>query len=124
MQPYYLKKLLQNPKDISALKTVLIQNQQPQLDIFLKKELLQLAGQKTVDSTLAQKQQQTEAIVRLEKLLQQYPSYPDGHALLAVWYYRQSYCQMANSAINQAIELDPNRMVFYQLKAQINDCLP
>lgn len=123
-QPYYLKKLLQNPNDNKALKAVILQNHHSELDQYLKQLLQESGGANEVVKLEAKKQQAIKRISELETMLQQYPSYPDGHALLSVLYFQQSWCDRAISAINQAIELDPNRLIFYELQEKINQCLP
>jgi tetratricopeptide (TPR) repeat protein len=121
-QPPLLKALLKNPADSSALKQVLQQNQNPQLDIFLKQELQKAAGANEVKEVVISQKQQLKTISELEELLQQNPQYPDGYAYLAVLYYRQSWCNKAKEAIAQARKLDPNRAVFIKLQDVINRC--
>lgn len=123
-QPYYLKKLLQNPNDVAALKAVILQNQEPVLDQYLKQLLEQSGGVGAVSEVEAEKQQLVKRISDLEELVKQNPNYPDGHALLAVLYFQQSWCDRAVNALNRALELDPNRLVFYELQEKINKCLP
>ena len=123
IQPFYLKALLQNPSDIQALKIVMRQNYQPELDAFLKQSLQEQAGTSEVKKVEIQKQQQLNQIADLEQLLKEYPNYPDGHAYLAVLYFRQSYCDRANSALDRAITLDKNRPIFQELKTKISSCV-
>lgn len=123
-QPYYLKKLLQNPNDTAALKAVILQNHQIELDQYLKQLLVESDGANAASQIEAEKQQLVKRINELEKLVKQNPNYPDGYALLAVLYFQQSWCDQAVSALNRALELDPNRLVFYDLQEKINECLP
>jgi len=122
IQPFYLKALLQNPSDIQALKMVMRQNYQPELDSFLKQSLQEQSGTSEVKKVETQKQQQLNKIANLEQLLKEYPNYPDGHAYLAVLYFRQSYCDRANRALDKAIALDRNRPIFQELKTKIGRC--
>ena len=122
-QPKYLKDLLRNPTDIAALKSVLLQNQQPELDSFLK-DYLRSSNPNEVIEIDKEQQQQRQAITDLEQLLVKYPQYPDGLAYLAVLYYQQRRCESALELINRALALDPNRPIFTDLKQIINQCLP
>jgi len=123
MQPQYLKALLKSPQDFKALKTVLLQNQNPQLDSYLKDYLQKIGDQDQIKQIEEQKRQSTQAINKLAQLLQEYPQYPDGHAYLAVLYYERRQCDKALELINQAILLDLGRSVFKDLKQVINQCL-
>lgn len=123
IQPSYLKALLKNPNDTETLKTVMRQNYQPELEVFLKQSLQKQAGNNEVNKVESQKQQQFKKITDLEQLLKQYPNYPDGYAYLAVLYFKQSYCDKANLALERAITLDRNRPIFQELKNKISRCV-
>lgn len=123
-QPYYLKRLLQNPEDLAALKTVIANNHQPELDQYLKQLLTKAGVPEAVVTVAAQKQQRATHLKQIEILVKEHPQYPDGHALLAVLYYRQFQCQRAKTAIKQALQLDSNRLAFYKLQQEINRCSP
>lgn len=122
MQPEHLKTLLKDPNNIEALTRVLMKNQNPELDAFLKDYLQSLGEMRTVERVSANKRQQTRQIQKLQKLLLAYPQYPDGYAYLAVLYYRQRNCGEARANINQASELDPNRQNFQKIKQVIKNC--
>jgi hypothetical protein len=122
-QPLFLKQLLQNPQDISALSTVLKNNQNPVLDSYLKQVLVSANRSQLITQIQSQKDAQAQQIIRLNLLLKSYPNYPDGYGLLAVWYFNQGYCNLAKTNISKAISLDPTRPVFKRLETQINSCI-
>lgn len=123
-QPEYLKNLQKNPTDIVSIKSVLLQNQQPELDRLLKKYLQSINANNELETIEQEQNQQRQKIIELNQLLVKYPQYPDGHAYLAVLYYQQGQCLLALESIDKAIVLDPNRLVFEELKQTINQCLP
>ena len=120
--PVYLKKLLQDPTNTKILQTVLASNQEPVLDAYLKNCLKTIGHWDLVVQTDQEKQQTENRMNKLKLLMKSYPQYPDGHAMLAVWYFNHRDCEEAKNEIRQAIDLDPNRPVLQKLQNQINHC--
>ena len=121
-QPPFWKALLQNPQDISALIAVLKNNSNPVLDSYLKQALVSANQSQLITQVQSEKVAKAQQIIKLNLLLKSYPNYPDGHALLAVWYFNQGLCAEAQIHINKAISLDPTRPIFQKLQKQINSC--
>jgi tetratricopeptide (TPR) repeat protein len=120
--PVYLKQLLQDPTNTKVLQTVLENNQEPALDAYLKNSLKTIGRQDLVNQIEQKNQQNENRMNKLKLLMKSYPQYPDGHAMLAVWYFNQGYCEEAKTEIEKAVKLDPNRPVLQKLESQISRC--
>jgi len=121
-QPDYLKELLRDPRSVGSLAAVLSRNTNPHLDIYLKEELAKL-GQKALSGQVEKfRQDQVNKLRELKILLELYPEYPDGFAYLSVLAYNLGDCELANSSIERALELDPIRPIFLELSHVIKEC--
>ena len=121
-QPVYLKRLMQNPRDVEALILVLKQTNQPRLEGFIKHYLQSLDKVDLVFKSEKEKQEHLKNIIRIEEVLKQTPKYPDGYVYLALLYWENRECDKALKLIDQAIKLDPTRSKFKQVKKFIEKC--
>jgi tetratricopeptide (TPR) repeat protein len=121
-QPDYLKELLKNPASFRTLAAVLARNDNPNLDAYLKAELVKL-GQNALSQQVEEiREGQIKKLRELRELLELYPEYPDGFAYLSVLAYNLGDCELAQSSIKRALRLDSGRRVFQQLALIIKDC--
>jgi len=121
-QPAHLKRLLKDPSSVAALAAVLARNDNPNLDTYLRAELVKL-GQKALSRQISQvRKSEIKKLREISQLLELYPEYPDGFAYLAVLAYNLGDCELAQSSIERALSLDAGRTVFQQLAQTIENC--
>lgn len=120
--PSVVTRLLKDPYDSTALKSVLQGSNDPVINSEII-ALLTHSGEEQVANTVqTEKNQIYETINKITLLLKDHVSYPDGYAYRAVLYFKLHDCVQSLKDIQKAITLDPNRAVFTKLHSEISAC--
>ncbi len=121
--PAALKRALQNPQDQALLVKIYEQAGNAEFRNWLRIRLSGLPNGEQILADLDHRRALTEEKkVGLAEALGKSPEYPDGYASLAILHLSSRSCGEATAMINKAMELDPNRAVFQEIKDLVAEC--